>query len=71
MSKSKYTLYDLNGKLLDFNTDDEILNYLNEHNIDFEIVDCSFGKYISISRTDYFVMPDLLYFLQGEPHGKE
>ena len=68
MNKSKYTLYDLDGKLLDFNTDDEILNYLNEHNIDFEIVDCSKGKYISISRTDLFIMPTLLYFLQGEPH---
>jgi len=68
MSKSKYTLYNLNGKLFDFNTDDEIINYLDKNGIDFEIASCSKGKYLSISKTDYFVMPDLLYFLQGEPH---
>ena len=68
MNKSKYTLYNLDGKLLDFNTDDEIFDYLDKNGIDFEIVDCSKGKYISISRTDLFIMPTLLYFLQGEPH---
>ena len=66
MNKSKYTLYNLDGKLLDFNTDDEIISYLNKNGIDFKIISCSKGKYLSISRTDYFVMPDLLYFLQEE-----
>ena len=68
MNKSKYTLWHIDGKLFDFNTDDEIINYLNEHNIDYRILAGIKGYYISIVDSRYFVMPDLLYFLQGEPH---
>ena len=68
MKKNKYNLWHEDELLLSFNTDDEILQYLNEAGIKYHIVDSFRGKYIAITNTRYFVTPDLLYFLQEKPH---
>lgn len=64
--KNKFTLWCNDERLLDFNTDAEILNYLNDNKQEYEIADCSRGKYIAIVNPRYYVTPDLLYFLQEE-----
>ena len=66
--KNKYSLWYNDECLLDFNTDDEILQYLNDNKQEYSIVSCSRGYYISIANPRYFVIPDLLYFLQKKPH---
>lgn len=66
--KNKFTLWCNDERLLDFNTDAEILNYLNDNKQEYSIVSCSRGYYISIANPRYFVTPDLLYFLQEKPH---
>ena len=66
--KNKFTLWCNDERLLDFNTDAEILNYLNDNKQEYSIVSCSRGKYIAIANPRYFVIPDLLYFLQEEQH---
>ena len=66
--KNKFILWCNIDQLLNFNTDAEILNYLNEHNIEYSIEDSSRGNYIAITDSRYFVTPDLLYFLQEKPH---
>ena len=67
--ENKYALWHIDGKLFEFNTDDEIINYLNEHDIDFRILAGAKGNFISIINPRYFVMPDLLYYLQ-ESHNE-
>lgn len=64
--RTKYTLWNFSDIALEFNTDEEILQYLNDNNIEYEIVSYSSGKYISIKNSRYFVIPGLLYFLQEE-----
>ena len=68
MEKNKYSLWYNDECLLDFNTDDEILQYLNNNGIEYSIAYCSKGHYISIVNPRYFVTPDLLYFLQEKSH---
>lgn len=68
MEKNKYSLWCNDERLLNFNTDDEILQYLNDNGIEYSIADCSRGYYISIANPRCFVTPDLLYFLQEKPH---
>ena len=62
--KNKFTLWCNDERLLDFNTDAEILNYLNDNKQEYSIVSYSRGKYIAIANPRYYVTPDLLYFLQ-------
>jgi len=66
--KNKFTLWCNDERLLDFNTDAEILNYLNDNKQEYSIVSCSRGKYIAIANPRCFVTPDLLYFLQEKPY---
>lgn len=64
MEKNKFSLWYNDEKLLDFNTDAEIFNYLNDNKQKYSIVSCSIGKYIAVADPRYYVTPGLLYFLQ-------
>ena len=66
MHNHKYILWLFSDIMLEFDTDAELLSYLNNNNIKYEIVECSKGNYVSIAESRYFVTPGLLYFLQGE-----
>ena len=68
MEKNKYCLWHNDEKILEFNTDKEILQYLNDNKQEYSIVSCSRGKYIAIANPRYYVTPDLLYILQEKPH---
>ena len=68
MTNSKYILWNFNEIALEFNTDDELLSYLNDNNLKYEVCNSSYGDYVSIAESRYFVTPGLLYFLQGEKH---
>lgn len=68
MEKNKYCLWYNDEKLLEFNTDNEILQYLNDNKQEYRILSYSKGKYIAIANSRYYVTPGLLYFLQEKPH---
>ena len=48
--KNKFSLWCNDEKLLSFNTDAEILQYLNDNKQEYSIVSCSRGKYIAIAN---------------------
>lgn len=66
--KNNYALWHLDGKLFEFNTDEEILQYLHDNDIKYHILAGATGNFISIDEPRYFVMPGLLYYLQEEQH---
>lgn len=64
--ENKHALWHDERIVLRFNTDNEILHYLNDNGVKYKILSSSRGKYIMFEDLEYFIMPDLLYFLQGE-----
>lgn len=71
MNEGRYTLWKFSKVALNFNTDNEILTYLIENNIEYKIAHCEQGNYLIISDSQYFITPGLLYFLQEPQCGPD